>query len=88
LECRYCYIGLDDGGTCGKSGRAEIMEACIADDRLGFLRPKMDGKFFLLGDGRWVGLMDHDLNEGDLFQGHLAAVADQVREQVLKGLDS
>jgi hypothetical protein len=47
----------------------------------------MDGKFFLLGDGRWARLMNHDLHEGDLFQVYLAAVAAQVREQVIKGLD-
>ena len=64
------------------------MEARIADDHLGFLRPKMDGKFFLLGDSRGARFMDDDLHEGDLFQGHLAAMADQVREQVLKGLDA
>jgi hypothetical protein len=58
-----------------------------ADGSLRFIWPKMDGKFFLLGDGRWARLMDHELNEGDLFQVHLTAVADQVREQVIKGLD-
>jgi hypothetical protein len=47
----------------------------------------MDGKFFLLGDGRWARVMDHDMNKGNLFQAHLAIVADQVREQVIKGLD-
>ena len=54
------------------------MEECISDDRLGLLRPNMDSKFFRLADGRWASLMDHKLNEGDVSEVHLAAVADQV----------
>jgi hypothetical protein len=38
----------------------------------------MDSKFFRLADGRWASLMDHKLNEGDVSEVHLAAVADQV----------
>jgi hypothetical protein len=59
----------------------------IADDRLGLTRPHMDGKFFRLADGRWASLMDHELNQGDLSEVHLAAVADQVLWQVIKGLN-
>jgi hypothetical protein len=56
------------------------MTRFVAHDHLGFLWPNMDGKFFLLGDSRGARFMDDDLHEGDLFQGHLAAMADQVRE--------
>jgi hypothetical protein len=47
----------------------------------------MDGKFFLLWDSRWARLMDHELNERYTSEVHLAAVADQVRWQVIRGLD-
>ena len=80
MECRYGYRGLHDDGTCGASGRAERLEERMAHDHLGFLWPNMDGKFFLLGDSRGARFMDDGLHEGDLFQGHLAAMADQVRE--------
>jgi hypothetical protein len=47
----------------------------------------MDDKFFVLWDGRWVRRMDHDMKKGDLLQVHLAAVAEQVRQEVINGLD-
>ena len=47
----------------------------------------MDGKFFPLQDGGWARLMDHDLNEGELSEVHLTAVADEVLWQVVKRLN-
>jgi hypothetical protein len=47
----------------------------------------MDGKFFPVRDGGWARLMDHNLNQGDLSEVHLTAVADQVRWQVVERLD-
>jgi hypothetical protein len=79
LAYHFCDRARDDGGTCSKSGRVERLEERVVTDCLGFLWPKMDDKFFVLWDGRWAHRMDHDMNKGDLFQVHLAAVADQVR---------
>jgi hypothetical protein len=64
-----------------------MMEACKADDRLGFIWPNLNGKFFRLWDGRWARPMDHEANDGDVSEVHLAAVADQVLWQVIRGLD-
>ena len=64
-----------------------MKEERSTDDRLGFIWPKMDGKFFLLWDGRGAPLMDHESNERHTAEVHLAAVADQVLWQVIRGLD-
>jgi hypothetical protein len=64
-----------------------MMDERLGDDRLGFTRPKMDGKFFLLRDGGWARLMDHEVHERYTAKVHLAAVTDQVRWQVIRGVD-
>src|SRR5919108_1469832 len=48
LAYHFCDIAIDYGGTCSKSGRAEILEERVVGDRLGFPWPKMDDKFFVL----------------------------------------
>jgi hypothetical protein len=60
----------------------------ILSHRRQFTRPHMDGTFFPLRDGVWAPLMDHELNEGHLSEVHLAAMADQVWGQVMRGLDA
>ncbi len=76
-------------GLPGRGARCsrEMRQEHVAEPRLGFLRPDMDGKFFRLADNRWARLMDYELDERKIAEIHLAAVADQLPRQVMRGFD-